>query len=242
MGCDIHLHVECRTKVEDDYGEIWTRVEDPLKECSACKGHGINHPDMVRDEYVGKTCYWCGGRGKRHVPFYDNRNYDVFAILADVRNGRGFAGVDTGDGFIPIDNPRGLPEDVSDEVMKESEHWGLDGHSHSWFTLRELLEYDWDQKTTHRGVVDSKEYTECKERGKPSSWCGGTWGNNVKYVTPDEMDDLLKNSADLNNVYTLVSWSETYEESATDLLEVVRNDLSSLGKPDDVRIVFWFDN
>ena len=46
------------------------------------------------------------------VPSQD-RNYRAFAVLADVRNGYGFAGFSTGDAVIPISEPRGLPDDMS---------------------------------------------------------------------------------------------------------------------------------
>ena len=74
-----------------------------------------------------------------------------------MRNGYGFAGIDTGDGFVPIDDPRGLPDDISPLVRKEAEHWEGDGHSHSYFTLKELKEYNWTGQTTKlRGVVNSE--------------------------------------------------------------------------------------
>lgn len=41
----------------------------------------------------------------------DDRSYNTFAMLANVRNGRGFAGVKTSDGFPVIHEPRGLPAD-----------------------------------------------------------------------------------------------------------------------------------
>ena len=42
----------------------------------------------------------------------DPRSYNTFAMLADVRNGRGFAGIKTSDGFPVIHEQRGLPEDL----------------------------------------------------------------------------------------------------------------------------------
>ncbi len=42
----------------------------------------------------------------------DPRSYNTFAMLADVRNGRGFAGIKTSDGFPVIHEPRGLPSDL----------------------------------------------------------------------------------------------------------------------------------
>lgn len=45
----------------------------------------------------------------------DPRSYDTFAMLANVRNGRGFAGVKTSDGFPVIHVQRGLPVDLGAE-------------------------------------------------------------------------------------------------------------------------------
>lgn len=100
----------------------------------------------------------------------DPRNYDTFAMLANVRNGTGFAGCLTGDAIEPIDNPRGLPDDfiVRDEMhvtagvptgdtydwiedeakrkerladlIKEPEMW-MGDHSFSWLLLSEIDAY-----------------------------------------------------------------------------------------------------
>lgn len=66
-----------------------------------------------------------------------NRHYDLFAILADVRNSSNVK---------PISKPRGLPEDVSLGVKANADNDGSDGHSHSWLTLEELLSVDWKNK------------------------------------------------------------------------------------------------
>lgn len=75
-------------------------------------------------------------------PVYNQNNYDVFAVLANVRNGVGFAGIITGDPLPYIDKPRGLPDDVSPEVKACSDAWGEDAHDHSWLTLDEILNFD----------------------------------------------------------------------------------------------------
>lgn len=41
----------------------------------------------------------------------DERHYQLFSVLADVRNGYGFAGVPTGEWVKPISSPRGIPQD-----------------------------------------------------------------------------------------------------------------------------------
>lgn len=215
MGCDIHIYVE---KKED--------------------GRWIPVDDWVQDEY-----------GISYVPYqkqiYYGRNYDLFAMLADVRNGYGFAGVDTGNGFIPISLPKGLPDDVSDNIKNVSDSWGCDGHSHSWLTLKELIDYDWNQTTKHRGVVSKESYYRYIHTGKPDYCCGGISGQSIKIVSNEHMKGILDGSiiADSNmSYYTTVEWTDQYKISAGIFLNTVIPKLQSLGTPEDVRIVFWFDN
>ena len=65
---------------------------------------------------------------------YRGRYYDLFATLADVRNG-------SGNEF--IDSPRGLPSDCCETVKSEHDWCSEDWHSASWFTLKELK--DWQK-------------------------------------------------------------------------------------------------
>jgi len=59
------------------------------------------------------------------------QSYRLFGWLADVRN---YSEVQ------PLSQPRGLPADVSDGVKQKHEgFWELNGHSHSWLSLDELL-------------------------------------------------------------------------------------------------------
>jgi len=67
----------------------------------------------------------------RYVMDHDqNRNYCLFARLADVRN-------QCEPPEQPIAKPRGLPEDLTPAVRDDAEGWAVDGHSHSWLTLDE---------------------------------------------------------------------------------------------------------
>lgn len=70
------------------------------------------------------------GVWKRHdVEIYEDRNYELFGILAGVR------GIRT-----PISDPKGLPVDVTDAVKRLYDLWGLNNHSASWLTFDEI----WD--------------------------------------------------------------------------------------------------
>ncbi|MGT2638070.1 hypothetical protein ACVRWL_09940 [Streptococcus ratti] len=63
--------------------------------------------------------------------YYVGRNYTVFSVLANVRNY---------DNIPFIQENRGLPKDITQEVRKEANEWN-DGHSFGWVTLEELSDY-----------------------------------------------------------------------------------------------------
>lgn len=249
MGCDIHLYVERREDGKWVSADKW-------------------EPDTYVEE--GEEPRLCVQYEQR---FYRGRNYDLFAILANVRNGRGFAGCDTGDGFVPIAEPRGLPDDCCEQVRAESDSWGCDGHSHSHFTLAELFAYDWTQLTTHRGIVSAGEFVEWsrwkrRDGEGPANYCGGVGGRAVRTVPIEEMDAkvaeikkpfensdsrgwwddfVAKVESEIGDNaemkwFTQVEWSEPYNFSCRSFWWETIPKLLRLGKPEDVRIVFWFDN
>ena len=215
MGCDIHFYVE-------------TLGDDGLWKSSDL---WVQDDDFPHVDYKNR--------------FYDDRNYDLFAILANVRNGIGFAGIKTGSGFNYIEEPRGLPDDVSPEVRAASEAWDCDGHSHSWFTVAELRAFDWNQKTQHEGFVDIDGFKHYLQTGKPNSWCGDVFGPDVEKVSIDDMMDIVKgtfNTTPQKTYYTLVTWTEKYSDSVGQFLTETITNMEKLGPPNDVRCVFWFDN
>jgi hypothetical protein len=108
MGCDIHLYLEV--------------YNDKLNKWGMLDGYGLpvmEEYEMFTEEYY-KHAY-------KHSP--SQRNYGVFAVLADVRN----------DNLPYMDQPRGVPKDASLLYKSEVEHYGEDGHSHSYFTVEEFL-------------------------------------------------------------------------------------------------------
>ena len=197
------------------------------------------------------------------------RNYDLFAILADVRNGHGFAGVDTGDGFNPITAPKGVPDDCSDAIRDLMDD--RDYHSHSHHTVQELLAYDWTQTTKHRGFVTAPVYHDWLGWGKkygeaPKGYCGDVSGPSVSKITNEEMDKAIEKIAgdedaywkkkplleaasepgkELHMVYTQLEWEETYHRSVGYFWQDIMPVLVKHGIEHDfdkVRIVFAFDN
>lgn len=79
------------------------------------------------------------GEGWSTNEIYWERNYYLFSILADVRN----------DGSVkPISQERGIPKDASSGYLYMVNRWRGDAHSHSYFTLKELMEIDWNKYET----------------------------------------------------------------------------------------------
>ena len=176
---------------------------------------------------------------------YDGRNYALFAILANVRNGYGFAGISTGEGFVPISMPRGLPFDVSPEIRAESDYWGVDGHSHSWLTVQELLAYNWEQEAIRYGVVPEKIYETLESGTAPESFSTAVMGIDVEKLSPEDMDALIAGVYERDegkHYYTHVTWKTPYSWPVRGFLANTLPLLQSLGNPAQVRIVFWFDN
>ncbi len=155
------------------------------------------------DNALAVVCPRCQGTG-RDLRWYHNRNYDVFAILTGtVRNGFGFAGVETGDGFRGITaEPRGMPDDVT-ETVRDHNSWD---HSESWLSLPEILAFDWSQVSTHYGVIPLRlsdehyrtKYTQsyaawrhAEPRVAPTSYCGGVSGPGIVVLSQAEADRML---------------------------------------------------
>jgi hypothetical protein len=100
---------------------------------------------MIDDSWIESSSidYW------RADELYDGRDYHLFNVLS--------AGV-RGDGP-SISEPRGVPDDASSAYRYIVDQMDGDGHSHSYFTLSELLEVDWKK-------YDAEYFTEIIEKMK----------------------------------------------------------------------------
>lgn len=183
MGCDIHLAVERRN------GNAWERVLPPPE---------VYDPWLLEQARARPDDAYYNERVK--VVWFDDRNYNLFAILADVRNYFGFA---------PISKPRGLPSDMSpalhalagedveidaldaeiinDAEDEETNDVSLGDHSQTWLTLRDLLNYNWNREVKEGGWVDPWNFELWRKNGKPNAWCRSVGGGRVEHVSYVEM-------------------------------------------------------
>lgn len=189
-----------------------------------------------------------------------NRNYNLFAILGNVRNDSWFAGISAETGFVPMSDNRGIPEDVSEETQAI-----LSGdHSATFVTLEEVLKYGWTRTTKHRGWVNGprlEEYNQLKSWKKwPTGWSRDVSGPNVKHVSLQELEDeiakIIDGEADycigvekvketLSNTYCLLEWETNYAECAKQFWETIFPVMLKFGNQygyENVRLVMDFDS
>jgi hypothetical protein len=237
MGCDIHFYVE-------------TRHAD---------GTWRSADRWFKDEDDGQLTTFGTINGKwTDTSLQSGRCYALFAMLANVRNGD----------FEPVAPPRGVPADASAEYKAVVDAWDCDGHSHSHLTLAELLAYDWTQTAQRSGVVNIEEWATYHRTGKPTAYSGAVWSRDSRVLDTNEFEaawnvlqaerpgtsvwDLTRNDEVVARFvalldggpqpYCTVTWTEPYYACAGSFWSETMPRLVALGKPEDVRCVFFFDN
>ena len=133
MGCDIHVYIEKRI----DSQFPW----------EADEGHSASIEEAgTPDEHTYVNSVSAAGR-----------NYNLFAILANVR------------GCGLLYDVRGLPTDVSPLIKQAYNQWGVDGHTHSYLSLDEFKEclvaaqYKLDRKKSSKAFFSWSEYNDFKK-------------------------------------------------------------------------------
>lgn len=203
MGCDIHTRVEYMNHNEDWVCGDFFRI-NPY--------------------YSGKDPYATNPYSV--VEVCDDRNYELFAVLANVRNY---------DDLPYIDEPRGIPDNACALTRRDYREWGRDAHSASYFTLKELI--DWNKsassKVQRSGMVSPEDAAMLDSTGKtPEVWCGFTTDERwvcreweEEYKPLDHLiAELKRRGEDLRLWYDFHSEEEVLERA------------------EKLRFVFWFDN
>jgi hypothetical protein len=219
MGCDIHIVIQCQ---EPD--GAWQNV--PWQSDLSWTNKDYRDKHFKADVPVAPDAF-------------DSRNYNNFAILADVRNGHGFAGIKTGEGWPSIAPHRGLPEGVA-----EPDDYSLGDHSFTWVSLDELKAFDWDGTVSWLyGCVTADEYERLSVMGKsPESWSGDISGPGIRVYEPDDYKREKLAHTLVERPYVRMGWPETARDATGDWIGTVAPWLDELAAGRPLRLVMGFDS
>lgn len=197
--------------------------------------------------------------------FEENRHYLLFAVLANVRNGFGFGGLESGECLHPIAFPRRLPAEFDGEpyhftalsnrpkwvreyrtkdhteeeesvlLDTEEELW-LGDHSYSWLTSTEMLAwYDIAPTTIRTGIIPIERYREWDKVSSPSSYSLGISGPDVVIAAEVELGKI----DDSKVTYVQVTWEVSLQKELAYFFDEIRRLHNEHG---EIRYVFGFDS
>lgn len=193
---------------------------------------------------------------------YKERNHKLFCMLTDTSNcpwdssSVDHDGVQKCYGYMPIETPRGIPQDVSESV-KNMIKYESDEHSHSYFTLKELLEYrgfaqPLKEKTT--GCLPLELYLKWRDQGfvgNPPEDTTTDWDSIEsgdieiwQYESCYLDDEIIKDFKTCSiPVYIHFEWAEPYTSLVGSFWSEFVPQLKTIDSdPNNVRIVFYLDN
>lgn len=140
MGCDSHPCIEVKGR-----NGRWGLFDEKYHYYKELEKEGLDYSQLFE-------------RRPSFINALGNRNYTLFSVLAGVRNSDPY--------ITPLFDGRGVPDDVSKATMKQIP-FDSDYHSHTYFTVAELLETDWDETAGNGEVcLYAADYLSWKETGK----------------------------------------------------------------------------
>ncbi len=143
------------------------------------------------------------------------RNYRVFAMLADVRNEWAIE---------PIAALRGVPPDVAIESVYRL---GGPRKLRSWVSLRELLDYRWSEPLAIRVACTSADAERFRATGdEPRGYSWGTSEHDLRWIADPEVIEIRKSHG---------AWAGRFFSETIPWL-------AGLGAPDDVRLILRFSD
>lgn len=184
----------------------------------------------------------------KHVNDLRERYYARFAILANVRNGFGFAGVPTGDALPFIQEGRGFPEGFqADSTGAFMGSW-MGDHSFGYVTAQELLDYDFSRSNELTGVIPASYFEEMQAKGEtvPDSYSGAVWGPSIStYPSPEAYLSAhpVPGSPPVD-AYVRVRWTMAIRDTVGhEFVDETIPWLASLSdEPSDTFVIFGFDS
>ena len=171
-----------------------------------------------------------------------SRNYFLFSKLAGVRR--------YSEDEESLDEPRGIPEDLSPGIKSECLHWEDDGHSHSYFLFSEIFENDFEFNFVDElhEMIDRDSFLKIYNNDHPPMYDGFMYFPSLpkkelldgggKFVSNK---DILtsKNKFDYTTIRCINSYSSAFREF---LYEKFSPAIELEPDQSKLRLVFWFDN
>jgi hypothetical protein len=158
--------------------------------------------------------------------YKEDRDYELFAVLADVRNR---------DGATPIAEPRGFPKDFPIDGDKYHNEW-MGDHSFSWFLGSELLEwYKTAPVLTRTAIIERETYEKWDKISGPYPRSQDVFGARVVKI-----DDTLEGRTENPGwTHIRVQWPAYPNQEFTYFFDEVKRLMDLHG---EIRFVFGFDN
>ena len=192
---------------------------------------------------------WVGVPGN----WEQDRHYLLFAVLGNVRNGFGAAGIPTHVNLPFIGERRGVPDDFSligeshpiasvDELRRidplERHYFDADmapeiwmgDHSYSWVTADEVLSHPFP-KYIRYGVVTLQQFKVWDGKTPPGEHCSWIGGPGIEIAEPSDITE--------KTTHVSISWEQ---DSAEDLAYFINETKRLKDLHGDVRLVFGFDS
>jgi len=161
--------------------------------------------------------------------YEQDRHYQLFAVLAGVRNGHGFAGVPTGAVITPISDPRGIP---SDFVLKI---W-MGDHSHSWLSGEEMVAWwEFAPVVCKTGILERATYEQWDGKSRPAEYCGGASGPRIKVIN----DNVVEKDETPDWTHIRCHWESSLRKELDYFFDEVARLANKHGR---IRFVFGFDS
>lgn len=185
-------------------------------------------------EYKNKNGKWNLIEESEEDLFYLYRNYALFGALAGVRVN-----------YKPIVWPRGLPKDLSSYIKDQEKRWGIDAHTKSWLSLRELSDALDNYVAKEFIYLDVYNYIKFK---KNETFQQVRWDRirNEQACSNEDMERYAKNvhiiNGELPFTELLIREHGSLREISPALVEIVDYLKTKYDNLDDVRMVFFFDN
>lgn len=208
-----------------------------------CDIHGlveVNWYGKYEEQYEEDPVDWLCAID--NVGMWVGRSYDLFGMLFGVRN---YANFD------PIAPKRGIPEEGSERLEDRLDYFrnheagnligAVDCHSHTYLTLKELNEINWEE-TTEKEDSRIRVYDEEDELQMKAARIGSLSDDEVQRI--EDGEEVVKENSD-GEIRKYRREKMKKEEALSGAWEKLIEQMEMFGETygeENVRLVVWFDN